>query len=429
MSTAVTANTALDAAASRALGEAAHDSPKVAELRARAAQLASELGVPTPSERPWKYLDIRGFALDEYRPVSGGSGAEVPAIDGAYAGVVRQVDGETVSVEIRAQGLDVVPFERNGDARTQAIIDARLGTAVAPGSNRLTALHYAFERGGLLVHATKDAEIGEPVRIVRTLTAEKQLAAPHTLIVTEANSRVSVIEEYRSADGDIVVLPAVEILPGPGSEVRYTALHRWGNGTRVFAEQRTVTGKDASVVSLSVVTGGQVVKSHIESSLVGRGSSSELLGLGVGKGNQHADFYTTQDHIAADTRSDLLFKFALRDSSRSVYYGMTRVGLEARNADANQENRNLLLSKTAKADSDPVLEILTNNIIRASHGATAGPVDEEQLYYLEARALPHAVAERLLVAGFLSQVIDRIPDPALRDEVAAELGVGLGEDI
>ena len=308
------------------------------------------------------------------------------------------------------------------------MIGDRLATAVPAERSKLTALHYAFERGGILVHTAPDAEISAPVRIVRSYEG-RQLAAPHTLIVTAPNSRVSVIEEYRSSADDMIVLPAVEILPGPGSEVRYTALHRWGDTTRVFAEQRTVTERDAALISLSVVTGGQVVKSHIESSLIGRGSSSELLGLGVGEGRGHADFYTVQDHIAPDTRSDLLFKSALREESRAVYYGLTRVGLEARNADANQENRNLLLSKRAKADSDPVLEILTNNVIRVSHGATAGPVDEEQLFYLEARGLPHDVAERLLVGGFLSQVADRIPDAALRAEISAELGISIAEEM
>jgi len=111
-----------------------------------------------------------------------------------------------------------------------------------------------------------------------------------------------------------------------------------------------------------------------------------------------------------------MYKSALTDHARSVYYGLTRIGLGAHNGDANQENRNLLLSKTAKADSDPVLEILTNDIIRASHGATAGPVDEEQLYYLQTRGIPHPAAEALLVRAFLGQVLARVKDETLRDE-------------
>jgi Fe-S cluster assembly protein SufD len=400
-------------------GAAQHDSPVQAELRAKAAKQAAEMAMPSPMERPWKYLDVRTLDLDGYRPGLGVAGENAAAVDGDYAAIVRQVNGETVSVEVRAEGLKVIPFERNEDGETRALIDAHLGSVLPFDRDKFTALHYAYERGGLLIAVAPNAEIQQPVRIARWYTSDKQLGAPHTLVVTGANSRVSIVEDYRSSDGDIVVIPAVELLPGPASRVRYSALHRWGANTRVFSQQRTVTEHDSELVGVSLVSGGAVVKSHIESSLVGRGSSSELLGLGVGRGREHADFYTLQDHIGPDTRSDLLFKSALKDTSRSVYYGLTRVGLGAKNADANQEDRNLLLSRSAKADSDPVLEILTNDVIRVSHGATAGPVDEEQLFYMESRGIARPEAETLLVDGFLSQVIDRIGDEQLREEVRA----------
>jgi Fe-S cluster assembly protein SufD len=141
----------------------------------------------------------------------------------------------------------------------------------------------------------------------------------------------------------------------------------------------------------------------------------------MGNEDQHIDFYTLQDHIGPDTRSDLIFKAALKDYSRAAYYGVTRVGVDAKNADANQQNRNLLLSDTAKADSDPVLEILTSDIIRCSHGATVGPVDQEQLYYLQTRGIPYHAAEALLVRAFLGQVLDHVGDEAVHDELEAVL--------
>lgn len=421
----------LDIAASRALGARLEDGPSMASLRAAAARTAAEKEMPRPVERPWKYLDVTNLSLDGYRPgLDADHGAEAAMrariAGGEESALILQQNSETVAIEI-APGHDVqvVDFASADDSQ-QSTITARLAAGVPAARSKLTALHYAFLRGGLLIDVPSNVELAKPVRIVRSAVEGRQLVTPHTLIVTGANSRVTVIEEHWSSDEDIVALPVTEIFPGPGAEVRYTVLHRWGAATRVFAEQRTITERGASVVSLGLVTGGAVVKSHIESSLTGRGSSSELLGLCVGDARQHVDFHTVQDHIAADTRSDLLFKSALKDHSRSVYYGLTRVGLEARNADANQENRNLLLSKTAKADSDPVLEILTNNVIRASHGATAGPVDEEQLYYLQTRGLSHAQAEALLVRGFLNQVLDRVPDTALRAELEVALEAKLG---
>ncbi|MCC6386739.1 MAG: SufD family Fe-S cluster assembly protein [Dehalococcoidia bacterium] len=417
----------LTAAASAALGAALFDSPAMAELRSRAAAAIERLPLPTTRERPWKYMDLSGLDLDAYTPASSTNGFQAPVVDGDYAAVLRQVNGVTISDELLAEGVKAVAFDRDGDPALQAIIDSALGSAVPFDRNQLTAAHYAFLRGGVLVNVAANAEVTLPVRIARWYNGERALVTPHTLIVSGANSRVSVIEDFRSTDDDIVALPVVEILPGPGSEIRYTALHRWGAKTRVFSEQRTITARDSALHGLSLAVGGAVVKSHIESTLAGRGSSSELFGLGVGSARQQHDFYTLQDHQGADTRSDLLFKSALKGRSRSVYYGLTRVGLGAKNADANQENRNLLLSKLAKADSDPVLEILTNDVIRASHGATAGPVDEEQLFYLQARCLPHAQAEALLVAGFLAQVLDRVPDEALRTELAESLEAKLAE--
>ena len=343
-------------------------------------------------ERPWKYLDISGLQLGDYTPTAG-----TLTLSGAAAGVI-------------------VANLADGDGKVQATAEKHLGKNVAPGRSRLDALHYAYLREVVVVDVAANTEAAEPVRIGREFATAKQLATPHTLIVTGANSRVTVVEDCRSGDGDIVVLPVVEVIPGPASEVRYVTLHRWGAKTQVFLDQRLITGRDSAFWNLNLVTGGQVVKGHIECSLEGRGSSSELLGVGFGNGAQHADFFTLQDHIGADTRSDLMYKSALTDHARSVYYGLTRIGLGAHNGDANQENRNLLLSKTAKADSDPVLEILTNDIIRASHGATAGPVDEEQLYYLQTRGIPHPAAEALLVRAFLGQVLARVKDETLRDE-------------
>ena len=170
-----------------------------------------------------------------------------------------------------------------------------------------------------------------------------------------------------------------------------------------------------------MVLGGEVVKGHLESSLIERGTSSELLGVGYGVGNEHADFYTLQDHIGPDTRSDLVYKSALTDRAQAVYYGLTRVGLGAKNADAAQETRTLRLSRTARADSAPVLEILTADIIRAGHGATAGPVDQEQLFYMQARGIPYKDAESMLVRAFLEEVLGRVPDEALRAELAKRL--------
>lgn len=415
-------------AASAALSSALKDPQWLAKLRATAAELAGRLPLPDAHrERPWKYLDVTGMGFGPYtpgpRPAAGVAPTDFGVAETA-TGVLLQMNGTTVKAA-DAPGVTVADFADAGPAAA-ALIEKHLGKSVPIGRSKFTALHYAYLTGGVLVAAAANAETPTPIRIVRNYRDAGQFAAPHTLIVTGANSHITVVEDLRSSDEDILVVPAVEIVPGPGATVRYAVLHRWGAQTRVFSEQQVITAQDSALVAFNLVTGGRVVKSHLHSSLEGRGSSSELFGLYVGHGKQHADFYTVQDHVGPDTRSDLLFKSALQDESRSVYYGLTRVGLGAKNADANQESRNLLLSRTAKADSDPVLEILTNDVIRVSHGATAGPVDQEQLYYLQTRGLTHDDAEALLVRAFVGQVLDRLPDEALRTEIEAMIEERLG---
>ncbi len=416
--------TRLGMRASAALGEQLADLPAVAKLRAEGAALAAALSWPDGRrERPWKYLDVTKYDLEGLTPAIGAVTRDLVEVrrscpvTGEQAALVVAQNSEIAIVEVsEAVGLSVAAFE-GATGTAAATIAKHLGSRVAPERNRFTALHYAFLRGGVLVEVAANTDVRLPVRIVRGFVSPDQFAAPHTLIVTGANSRVTVIEDFHSSDGELTVVPAIEIVPGPGAEVRYVAIHHWGEKTRVFLEQRTVTERDSAIIAAHIVAGGAVVKGHLESSLQGRGSSSELFSAAIGTDRQHSDFYTVQDHVAPDTRSDLLFKAALSGKSKAVYYGLTRVGLGAKNADANQVNRTLLLSREAKADSDPVLEILTSDVRRVSHGAAAGPVDQEQLYYLQTRAIPLKEAQALLVRAFLGQVIGRIPGEAVQDEL------------
>ncbi|MFN0095382.1 MAG: Fe-S cluster assembly protein SufD [Dehalococcoidia bacterium] len=415
--------------ASAQLGASLSDLPRVAALRGQGAALGGALSWPDGRrERPWKYLDVTGYDLEGLRPALDAVTSDIVEVrrscpvtgEQSALAIVQNSHVALTEVEPDVDGLTLAAFE-GASGLAAASIEKHLGTVVAPEKNRFTALHYAFLRGGVLIQVAPNAEVKLPVRIVRGFLSEGQFAAPHTLIVAGANSRVTIVEDFHSSDGEMVVVPAVEIVPGPGAQVTYTAIHHWGAKTKTFLEQRMVSERDSALVATHVVAGGEVVKGHLESSLEGRGSSSELYSAVIGSGSQHVDFYTVQDHIGPDTRSNLLFKSALGGKSRAVYYGLTKVGLGAKNADANQENRNLLLSRQAKADSDPVLEILTSDVVRVSHGATAGPVDREQLYYLQTRGIPAKEAQNLLVRAFLGHAIDHVGSDAIRDELGAVL--------
>ena len=170
--------------------------------------------------------------------------------------------------------------------------------------------------------------------------------------------------------------------------------------------------------------GGDYTRLRTDCRLVGRGATGDLAAAYFGDGDQTLDYRTFQDHVAPDTTSNLLFKGAVSDRSRSVYTGLIRVGKDARGTNAFQTNRNLKLSEDAWAESIPNL-VIENNDVHCSHASAVGPIDEEQRFYLESRGVPTVVAERLVVAGFFAEVLDQLPDSGLRSRLDGEVAAKL----
>jgi Fe-S cluster assembly protein SufD len=219
----------------------------------------------------------------------------------------------------------------------------------------------------------------------------------------------------------------VEIYLGSNSRLRYVSLQDWGAGVTHLQVQRAEIGRDAELRSLAVAFGATLSRMEAESLLTGDGGSSEMLGVYVGHGDQHFDFRSIQDHVGSKTRSDLLYKGALKGSSRAIYSGNVILRPGAHLVDAYQTNRNILLSDQAKADSIPNLEILSNDPVRCGHAASVGPVDEEALFYLESRGIPYEEAVKLVVFGFFQEVLDRVTiaevKQSVEEAIAQEIAV------
>jgi Fe-S cluster assembly protein SufD len=176
--------------------------------------------------------------------------------------------------------------------------------------------------------------------------------------------------------------------------------------------QRAHVGRDASLRSSAVALGGYYARLRSESLLDSQGGESDLTAVYFGDGNQMLDFRTLQDHVAPNTRSDLLFKGAVEDHAQSVYSGLIRIRPGAQRSRAYQTNRNLVLTEGAEAMSVPNLEIEADDV-QCSHASTVGPIDDDQLYYLATRGVPPDEAERLIVLGFFDDVFERLPLPSL----------------
>ena len=291
------------------------------------------------------------------------------------------------------------------------------------GSDEKFAAHNAAEwKHGLLVHVPKDVVLEQPLLVRIVNSVEGGSLFWRLLIVAEPGSRVSVIEEYASTTPELsgYLNAAVEIFVEDGAKVEYVSVQNVSQETWHFGSHHARIGRDAELDWVCAGFGSKKGKIRIQNDLAGRGATSRVTGAYFADGDQHLDYDTFQEHIAPNTTSDFAFKGALRDTSSAVWRGMIRVEEDAQKTNAYQENRNLLLSKQAHADSIPGLEILANDV-RCTHGATLGQVDREQLFYLMARGLSRGEAERLIVRGFFQDVLDRIELEPVREALGAAL--------
>ena len=249
-----------------------------------------------------------------------------------------------------------------------------------------------------------------PVRVTRWVSQAGVALFSRTLVVADPGSQVSLVDEVLSEDLETqtFVSDAVEVLAREGAQVQYVSLQRLGYGAFYHSSQRTLAQRDSTLDTLNVSMGASTSRVDLNARLLGPGANSDMLGLYFGDDSQHFDHNTSQDHMAPNTSSDLLYKGALDNASRSVFRGIIRVHPKAQKTDAYQTNRNLLLSDHARADSLPNLEIQADDV-RCSHGATVGQLDAESRFYLMSRGLTREQAERLVVLGFLGEVMSRLP--------------------
>jgi len=226
------------------------------------------------------------------------------------------------------------------------------------------------------------------------------------------HAEATVLDRFGSPETDHLVDSVTELLVSDHAHLRYLSVQQHGTRTWHLGLQRAVLGRGAVVRTSAVALGGDYARLRSESLLQGEEAESDQLAVYFGDGTQMLDFRTLQDHDAPRTRSDLLFKGAVEDTARSVYSGLVRLRPTAQKANAFQTNRNLVLTEGASAESIPNLEIEANDV-KCSHASTVGPIDDDQLYYLESRGIPRDDAERLIVLGFFDDVFERLPIGAL----------------
>jgi len=384
---------------------------------------------PTRKDQAWRFanvglLDLSPFnyggtltenecatILDQSRGLEEVAGRMIFAGD-------QLLERDVVSDQLKKRGVIFQSLERALVEHTELFRKHFMSQPATLGSAKFAALHKALVTSGTFLYVPRGVEIELPIEILHWLNGENASAFPHLLLVTDELAKVTVIEHFRSLDEHVpgFACGVNDLVAGPGAKVTYVCTQNWADNVVALQMNTTTVDHDASAMSLNLHLGSRYSRFESLSRLVGEGGRSDLLAVAVAKGQQEFDARTLQDHISPHTASDLLYKNALEDRARTIFGGLIRVEPHAHFTDAYQKVRNLLLSDDAEANSMPGLEILADNV-RCTHGATSGQIDEDELFYLRTRGIPVPVAQRLIVTGFLDEVIQRLNHSAIGDHL------------
>jgi Fe-S cluster assembly protein SufD len=299
------------------------------------------------------------------------------------------------------------------------VIDLEEGRPDLGGSgDAFTEANRAFAPDPVVV-AVRPGSAPNPVVVIHWCDGDEAVVFPRVRVEAGENCDLTVIEVV-AGPGRALVVPVTELDVARAARVSYLHLQLLGSQAWQIARQVSEVGADATLVSAAVALGGDYARLRTDSVLAGSGATSRLMALYFGAAGQMHDFRTVQHHRVAKTTSDLLFKGVVANTARSVYSGLIRVEKGARGTNAFQTNRNLVLHEGAHADSVPNLEIEDNDV-RCSHASAVGPVSEDQRFYLESRGIPPEVTDRLIALGFLAEIIEELPMPALAPALTAAL--------
>jgi len=383
------------------------------------------LPMPVRKDQAWRFSNIDALNLAPY------SGAEALAevdrheildrsteldnISGRLVFADDQFLGRDVLAEnLRKSGVIFQPLERALIEHEDLFRRHFMSQPATLGSAKFAALHLAFVRSGTFLYVPSGVEVELPLETFHWLHSDRVAIFPHTLLVADEFSKVTLVEHFRSTARNRAGFSCGvnDLVVGPGAKVTYISTQDWSDSALSIQINATTVARDASALNLHLGLGGKYSRLESLSRLTGEGAHSDMLSVTVGEGMQEFDARTLQDHASPHTNSDLLFKNALDGRARNTFGGLIRVEPHAHFTDAYQKVRNLLLSDDAEANSMPGLEILADDV-KCSHGATSGQVEEEQMFYLLSRGIPAAVARQLLVGGFLNEVLDRLPQPPI----------------
>jgi Fe-S cluster assembly protein SufD len=395
-------------------------------MRSGAWKTFAETPLPDTKAENWRRTDLRLFHFDRFRLPGSVAPDEIRGLPEALlaqgvelGGQLLSKDGHTVDCRLNqkwaAQGVVFESLDSAAVRRETLIRPYLTDRIVDPKADKFSALHSACWSGGTLLYVPRGVVIDEPLHVLSAMS-EDGADFGRIIVVLEEGAEATLLTETASdeKDGKGLHCGAIEIHIGPRAKLRFVNLQNWGTGVWHFGHQKAVVAEGGRLQWTVGALGARLAQVEQQVVLAGPDAEAQVNGVMFTEGKQHLVYNTHQHHQQPHCHSDLLYKGALQDKARLVWRGMIKVDPDAQKTDAYQRNDNLVLSDHARADSIPGLEIEADDV-RCSHGATAGRVDDEQIFYAQNRGLTRKEAIRMIVTGFFQQVFDRITIDSVRE--------------
>ena len=415
---------------------AARDEPAwLTEIRRKAWTRFQDVPMPSVRDEEWMRTDIRLFKLDRYELPDSAAFEAASQIALPHALLAAGVDlgGRAVAMNSHVVAGELAPkwtkqgvlfgslsrlISEHGDL-LRPFFERRV---VDPYKDKFSALNAACWSGGTLLYVPKNVKLDEPLHSLSAIS-DGGVDLGKTLVILEKGADATLLSETASTTvtGGGMHCGSIELIVEQAARLRYVNLQNWGNDVWHFAHQKGVVGREGRLQWTIGALGARLAKVNQHVAMTGPDAEVQVNGVMFTEGRQHLSYATHQHHQAPYCKSDLLYKTALQDQSRTVWRGMIRVDKPAQRTDAYQRNDNLMLSRNARADSIPGLEIEADDV-RCTHGSTSGRVDEQQLFYAMTRGYTRREAVRMIVAGFFQQVFDRITIESVREALGEAIG-------
>jgi Fe-S cluster assembly protein SufD len=400
------------------------------DLRQRGRESFAALGLPSRRQEEWRFTRLKGIEEEIFQPpdvvasridISPWRVSDAHLlvfIDGTFSPDVSEVsdlpDGVVVSNLVLAT------------ASNSKAVSEHLGSLAGLERHPFAALNTALVADGAFIHLPAGVEMERPIQLVFVSGSEGRptLSAPRILIVAEAASRATVVEQYLGDGGTSLSCPVSEIVLAEDAVLDHVVVQEEEISAHHLAVRQVKLATNSRYSAQTISLGGALARTDIDVVLDGEGATASLDGLYLVDGAQQADTHLTVRHAQPNCESHQLYKGILAGSSRAVFNGRIIVDQDAQKTDANQANRNLLLSDSATVHSNPQLEIFADDV-RCTHGSTVGRLDEEAIFYLRSRGIARDGAIRLLTLAFAGEVLERIPVDELRERLEVVIALRL----